>query len=746
MGIIVCELDKNYRSNEAQEEIKMKEDENSLNKIYNKYDSKKSKMKSRPQKKTKINSKYVKNLKDNKKFHGKLNLSKKLFNLKKDDEHKNCEKEINDNGDELIIISQRNNVILDSCNKEITEDYTIRNETGVYKIENSSENIEIVPSLKQINKDNNSVKDEKIVSINNNPDKKKIQNNTNKSTNDNLFTSKSFICKKKVITKALDLNDPIQNIIEINNDFGNNADYSSNLKKQKIINKTNSNNKGDKGDKISKRKIINQDKNKKSSTSKSKKSININNRNFNILPLNDVFRFSYENHQISALENNNIHFNNIFPRQSPLLQKEEIFPNIERKTYQEDLFIKSQNYAKKKLYSEPKKKNVCKNQYYIIHDNGENYDNSKIVQNLNNIYYYFNNQKNNEELSYKKSNSPNNIHKDNFRILRKETDIHINKNHYENKNNNFQCYNNNHNNLYFSLFNNRTNSSINFINKATKSAKNSKKVIPFLDKQNINAGENNNYYLNKNKDLTKPFLKYNYNNCYNMTSKNHIIKKCNKKDKSRLTNSKSYNNIFNNNNSNKNKKDRSKLFTLRNSANPLNEFNRDIIEIYMPKKGKTLIDDEIINNAIGNVFIFRYKFLDDLDTEKILYDGIIYKVIDNMEETHSVDKSIYKYELLERYFQITKNCFKYYNNIKEAIKEKDKPLVQFDIRCIKAIEIIENKFLKNYRINGNKNIKIIFCIYIRQNNDFFIFAHNNIYIGNNVISVLLFLKKYYEDK
>ena len=719
MGIIGCDVDKNYRPNETQEEIKIKEDENYLNNFNNKYDSEKREMKSRPKKRSKINTKFVKNLKDDKKFHGKLNLSKKLFNLKKDYVNKSCEKEINDNGDELIIISQRNNLILDSRNKEITEDYTIRNETAVYKIEDSLENIENVPNLKQINEDKIIVKNEKIESMNNNPDKKNSQNNTNNK----LVNSKSF-CSKKIIKKKMDLNGPIQNIIGINNDFDNNADYCSNLNKEKIRNKVNPNNKGDKGDKISKRKMIKQDINKKSSTCKSKNSIN-DNKNSKILPLNDYFLFSNKK---KYKGNKKIHFNSIFPHQFPLLQKEEILPNIERKTYREDLLIKNQNYVKEKLFSEPKKKNACKNKYYIIHDNGENYDNSKIVQNLNNIYYYFNNQKNNEKLSLKKSKSLINVYNNNFPILRRETDIHISKNHYNNKNNIFKCTNNNDNSGYFSLFNNSTNLSINFINKTTKSEKNSKIVIPFLDKQNLKTSN------------------CNYKNFYNknMTSKNNIIKKFNKKDKSRLTNSKSYKNIINNNNNNK--KASNKPCIIKNNINPLNEINRGKIEIYMPKRGKTLIDDEIINNSIGNVFTFIYKFLDNFDTKKILYDGIIYKVIDNMEESHSADKNIYKYELLERYFQITKNCFKYYNNIKEAINEKDKPLVQFDIRCIKAIEIIENKFLKNYRINGNKNIEIIFCLYIRQNNDFFIFAHNNICIGNNVISFLLFLKKYYENK
>ena len=172
---------------------------------------------------------------------------------------------------------------------------------------------------------------------------------------------------------------------------------------------------------------------------------------------------------------------------------------------------------------------------------------------------------------------------------------------------------------------------------------------------------------------------------------------------------------------------------------------KDIIEVYLPKKsGKSLIDNEIIRNIINNKYILSYKIINSLDTDKILYDGFIYKLIDNIEYYYNNED--YKYELLSRYFQITKNCFKYYNNIYEAINEKDKPLVQFDIRYIKSIEIMDKYILKNYKINGNKNIEIIFCIYLNQNNDFFVFAHNNLFIGNNIINILLFLKRYYAKK
>jgi hypothetical protein len=53
--------------------------------------------------------------------------------------------------------------------------------------------------------------------------------------------------------------------------------------------------------------------------------------------------------------------------------------------------------------------------------------------------------------------------------------------------------------------------------------------------------------------------------------------------------------------------------------------------------------------------------------------------------------------------------------------------------------------LEKYKIN-DKNIELVFCIYINQNNDFFVFAHDNKKIANSIINILLFLIRYYEDK
>ena len=238
-----------------------------------------------------------------------------------------------------------------------------------------------------------------------------------------------------------------------------------------------------------------------------------------------------------------------------------------------------------------------------------------------------------------------------------------------------------------------------------------------------------NQFLNYNN-----FNKKNYSNIKNRKNKTYI-----KKVKPAIFNSRSYNNIFNN---------EKRLNYSNNDINMnhhlLSHEYRDLVEVNMPKLvEETLININIINSRIGNKYIYSYKKIDNFMNDIILYDGILYKVIDNMDNDN-IDKNN-KYQLLERYFQITKNCFKYYNHIDEAIHEKDKPLVQFDIRYIEKIEIIENNFLINYKIEGEKDIKIIFCIYINQNNDFFIFAHNDRNFGKDVINILQFLQRYYED-
>lgn len=72
-------------------------------------------------------------------------------------------------------------------------------------------------------------------------------------------------------------------------------------------------------------------------------------------------------------------------------------------------------------------------------------------------------------------------------------------------------------------------------------------------------------------------------------------------------------------------------------------------------------------------------------------------------------------------------------------------MVQFDIRHIKDLQIIENDFLMEYKVD-NRDIEMVFCIYLNQNNDFFVFAVNNENLGKSIFDFLSLLKNYYEDK
>ena len=99
---------------------------------------------------------------------------------------------------------------------------------------------------------------------------------------------------------------------------------------------------------------------------------------------------------------------------------------------------------------------------------------------------------------------------------------------------------------------------------------------------------------------------------------------------------------------------------------------------------------------------------------------------------------------MERYFQLKKNCFRYFNNIQLARYNQDKPLVQFDIRHIKDLKIIDNKIFDEYDLNGKK-IEFAFSIFLNQNSDFFVFILDNKNFGNSLFGLINLLKNYYED-
>ena len=178
-----------------------------------------------------------------------------------------------------------------------------------------------------------------------------------------------------------------------------------------------------------------------------------------------------------------------------------------------------------------------------------------------------------------------------------------------------------------------------------------------------------------------------------------------------------------------------------NENNLLYHHYRDIIEIFLPNNfnKESLVDNKIFGiselNKNKNKTILNYNKLNKFKTSIILYDGLLYKVS---------DKKNNGFKLSKRYFQISKNCFRYFNNF-DKDKNEIKPLVQFDIRHIKDLQIIENDFLFEYKID-NKDIEMVFCIYLNQNDDFFVFAVNNENLGKSVFDILNLLKNYYEDK
>ena len=721
MGIIECQLDDSYKKNEVEKELKIKEDEGSLCIIeYNKTKNFRNNKKDENSNENKIKSKNKSN----------INEDNCLSKESDDCEPKKNNNDVlkldinnNKNDEDLIIITPRNNQLThENYNNEITDEHTIKNDTLVYNFENkNSKDINI-----------NEIEIEENININNkdirNDDNLKNKNKNKNINKQKINNSKSFVTKR-IVTKKPKIKNYKK---EINKDIPknrnmNNKNNNKNIHKQSnMINNLNS-----------------------------KSYINIRNlKSCLVPPMFDIsFLKNNENEiqQSSTLQNQNIQLKNIILQQL----KEDILPNVERKTYQEDLLtFKEKNKSYNKFSFEPKKINLKYNKeffYKLCEEQNKNLlfgneDNKLIIDKIRNIYQVLYNKNNNEPINEKinRKNNKKKINKNdlykNIPIYRRETDFHLRNKSY-NIENNFNM--NNDNNSYFSLFNNSTNLSINFINKTNKcnkSERNCKKVTPFLFNNKIQKMSKLNNNVIKKKEVSfNQFLNYNnfnkknYNNTNNRKNKTYI-----KKVKPVIYNSGSYTNIFNN---------EKRLNYTNNDIDTnhlLSHEYRDLIEVNMPKLvEETLININIINSIIGNKYIYSYKKIDNFMNDIILYDGILYKVIDNMDND-IIDENN-KYQLLERYFQITKNCFKYYNHINEAIHEKDKPLVQFDIRYIEKIEVIENNFLNNYKIDGEKDIKIIFCIYINQNNDFFIFAHNDRNFGKDVINILQFLQRYYED-
>jgi hypothetical protein len=118
----------------------------------------------------------------------------------------------------------------------------------------------------------------------------------------------------------------------------------------------------------------------------------------------------------------------------------------------------------------------------------------------------------------------------------------------------------------------------------------------------------------------------------------------------------------------------------------------------------------------------------------IIYDGEIYKIQKNKTNI---------FQLINRYFQITKNSFKYFSNVYSSQVYNNKPLLQFDIRQISNIEILN---IDSLELNEKYSDYFCFIIKLINNDDIFAFATTNKENGENIIKILNLLRKYYKDK
>ena len=158
--------------------------------------------------------------------------------------------------------------------------------------------------------------------------------------------------------------------------------------------------------------------------------------------------------------------------------------------------------------------------------------------------------------------------------------------------------------------------------------------------------------------------------------------------------------------------------------------NKINLKIYF---NESFIFKKLIFEKEKNKFVnINYLILNKLNENDVLYDGFFYKI------------NVNKNKLFKRYFQITKNCFKYYKNIFD-FKNNEKSLVQFEIIKISNLIIVDvNNFFNKQFLNEN-NIKFIFQINLFNFDDVFLFGNEIEENGKNIFNILNFLINYYNQ-
>ena len=156
---------------------------------------------------------------------------------------------------------------------------------------------------------------------------------------------------------------------------------------------------------------------------------------------------------------------------------------------------------------------------------------------------------------------------------------------------------------------------------------------------------------------------------------------------------------------------------------------KSMVTVNLPKSA-TQIDKNLLTSSTGRIVI-TYSLLSSIDNFCILYDGEVFKI----------QKNKTGYKIVTRYFQITKNCFRYYNSIYSSQVYNNKPLVQFDVRHIANIDISNDNVLK-FKYD---KITFSFTIYLDNRKDFFEFGTDDPEFGSCIIKVLMLIINYHDD-
>ena len=629
--------------------------------------------------------------------------------ITKEIRHENHENE-NDNNNSAKLT--KSNIDTNDIKKENSKSELIKKETNeINKINKIKSNNTKIKKEKQKNKNNDIIinnTDEDFSNKKNIKDNaEKINEKNNKKEVINQINSVNFDNNKKKINNTIFINNSNVTISNRNNDSNNNSHTkNSNNKETKL----------------------------KLKESEIKKECNYFNTNEENIELDELINKVFNNN--TKISNNN--------------NKNNVTESDMDYQYNKDYFDQ--------LYTEQSQ--------YNINYKPENEDNEKIINKLEEIKEKINNKKkpkkkknkirakteyytykpktlsrvmNNKQIKkniplYRRQTPPNN-----YNFIFNSYTFDRNKNFQKYKNNkNFECFsfeNSFNNNLCFSMLgksvresfyninNYINNSNVSFQQKNSLAKINSRETQSRLSLQqsylsnssifNIASSGINNYNRKNNREKR----------LFNVVSKNIKKNKDNKEYK-------------------KNKSVEKKLINIEKENGKVNSHilfhqYRDITEICLPSLEDSLINNNLTESCINNKVILNYNKLNHFNSSIVLYDGNLYKVLDRKNSGFKVSK---------RYFQIKKNCFKYYKDIESAKNDKlNQPLVQFDIRHIKDLQIVDQNFLKDIKIEG-KDIEFVFSIYLYQNDDFFVFATDNENYGNSIFNLLNLLKNYYKDK